>query len=497
MADDRNSGVPDEPRIFRPGDTFRGRQYVIEAFLGAGVSGQVYAVRHQFTGDRFALKVGHLTDRRDAKKVARSLVEALATYRIRHHNVVHVFDLACEDDGMVWQLMELYEGKAVGELLKRYGRFSPLYAVDIATEVAWGLRAAHEQQVIHRNVQPANIFVTTSGVVKVLDFSMAKVITSGLQTAAGMGSMGTMPYMAPEQLSGAPSTPQFDVYALGLVLWQMLAGRHPFEDSFRDLQRLVIRQKTENTPSLTSVGLPAYVDEVLQTATAKRPEHRFAGMWPMARALVDLRERLATDRTIAHLVHAVPTWERQHPIVRDPSGSSKYMGPKSLPLEAAPPEAPSARVVVPVQVEGQPRQSSPPSSRPPSALAATMEMTGVMAMPLGPSASSAATLKSFPAQGSRPRTELKATMRDLSPPTARGPARPSRLAIGLIALAVPLLFGFGAALAVILGPKPAESPVTRSSTTTVEQAPDATPIAVPGSDAAPPLNGSAVPSPPR
>jgi eukaryotic-like serine/threonine-protein kinase len=319
----------EQPRVFKPGDHFLRYHYDVEAFLGAGASGQVYAVRHRFTGDRFALKVGHLKDRSNARKVARSLIEAKATYRIQHQNVVRVLDLACEDDGLVWQIMELLEGKSLAELLQRYGRFSPLYAIDVALEVAWGLHAAHEQQVIHRDVQPRNVFVTANGVVKVLDFSLAKVIPSGLQTTRGKRSMGTTAYMAPEHLKGAPATPQFDVYALGMLLWQTMVGRHPFEEHLRDLSSLVLKQIQEDPPSLAqATGLPAYCDDLVRSATAKDTRQRYAGMWPMAQALLELRQRLAADPVAASLVRHRPAWEAQHPVLRDPAGWSQYRAPK-------------------------------------------------------------------------------------------------------------------------------------------------------------------------
>lgn len=119
-----------------PGTPFRQYPYVIESLLGVGHSGEVYAVRHKFTGDRFALKLSHLPLVMDAKKIARALAEARAAYGLRHHNVVRVVDLACEDDGQVWQLMELLEGRTLADVLSRFGRLSPLYAIDVALEVA-------------------------------------------------------------------------------------------------------------------------------------------------------------------------------------------------------------------------------------------------------------------------------------------------------------------------------------------------------------------------
>jgi serine/threonine protein kinase len=114
--------APEEPRIFKPGDLFLHGRYEIESFLGEGASGQVYVVRHRFTGDRFALKGSHLADRESAATIAAELAAARASYRIQHRNVVRIFDLACEPDGMVWQIMELLQGQTIGDLLARFGR---------------------------------------------------------------------------------------------------------------------------------------------------------------------------------------------------------------------------------------------------------------------------------------------------------------------------------------------------------------------------------------
>ncbi len=348
--DERGEGMAqalEERRVFKPGDPFLGYQYVVEAFLGAGASGQVYRVRHRYTGDRFALKVSHLTDRPSAAEVARNLAEAGATYRIHHRNVVRVFDLACERDGMVWQLMELLEGSSVGDLLARSGAFSPLYAIDVAVEVAWGLHEAHEHQIIHRDVHPANVFITTRGEVKILDFSLAKVIPAGLETTRDQRAKGTLAYMAPEHIRKAPPTPQFDVFALGTMLWQMLVGRLPFEGAGDDNTMMLVRRQLLEEPEslVTAAGLPACCDVVIRGATAKDPQHRYPGMWPLAQALRTLRETLVAEEG-APFARVSNPWERRYPILSDPDSHQQYRPPRSLPEVSADPHLPSRRIVV-------------------------------------------------------------------------------------------------------------------------------------------------------
>ena len=334
------------PRIFKPGDVFH--HYTIVAFLGAGAAGEVYEVAHRFTGARYALKVGHLADRDNARKGARALIEARATHEIEHDNVVRVLDLAVEDDGMVWQLMELLDGHPVGALVQHHGALSPLYAIDIAIEVAAGLHAAHEQQVIHRDIHPWNVFVTARGRVKVLDFSLAKVLRSGLQTTRGNRGMGTAGYMPVEHARAALPTPQFDVFSLGTMLWEMLVGRHPYDAHRGNIMTLVRAQlAADPEPLVTAAGLPAYCDDVMRRATARDPAQRYAGMWPLMQALGDLRARLVADPEAPVIVRRPPLWERQHPILRGADvGESQYRPPRSLPRGSPEPHLPSKRIVV-------------------------------------------------------------------------------------------------------------------------------------------------------
>ena len=408
---------------------------MVESFLGAGASGQVYGIRHDFTHDRFALKVGHLKDRGSAKKVARALVEARATYGIRHHNVVSVIDIGCEPDGMVWQIMELLDGCSIEALLARTPRLSPLYAIDLAVEVAWGLHAAHEQQVIHRDIQPSNVFVTEAGHVKVLDFSLAKVIPSGLKTTHGRHTMGTTAYMSPEHLKRAPPTAQFDVYALGMLLWQMLAGRHPFAAHLDEMVALVNKQLHEDPESLvTAAGLPAYFDDVIRGATAKDPRSRYPGMWPLARALRELRERVRADPAAARLLQDPPAWERRHPIQPDPAGFSQYRPPQALPRESPAPHLPTARIVVAPGVVGPGGGALPAVPREPRAVAATVPMAVVEVVPSLPVA--------VGAPASRRLDVAPATVRRLAPRGSR------RAWVALLAAPVLLAVGLGVWFAV-------------------------------------------------
>ena len=263
-------------------------QFKMVRTLGAGFHGEVWLAEHLHTGVPFAFKFMHLEDSKDAKKVQRALETAKGTYRIDHANVIKVHDLGCEPSGMVWLRMDYLEGKSVAELL-RQGALSLLVALDIAIEVAWGLAAAHELGIIHRDIKPDNVFMTRDGVIVVLDFSIAKVISAGIRTTVRRTGMGTAPYMAPEHLGGAHPDARFDIYALGIMLWEMIVSFHPFHDVLRDTEALIRRQLHVNPAPLSVVAqLPVEVDEIIRRASAKDPAARYGTIIEMAQAMARL-----------------------------------------------------------------------------------------------------------------------------------------------------------------------------------------------------------------
>ncbi|WP_437658007.1 serine/threonine-protein kinase [Sorangium sp. So ce1182] len=342
-SDVSDAGEPIERQVFQPGQVFH--QVEVVRFIGAGYSGEVYEVRHRITGARCALKIMHLRDRKDARKAERSLAEAHGTFGIQHANVVEVFDIGCEADGTAWMLMEFLDGPTLTTVLERQVRLSPLFALHVALEVAWGLDAAHENQIIHRDVKPDNIAFTADGSVKVVDFSIAKVIPYEMRTTQRNVRLGTCAYMAPENLDGAEADARFDIYSLGLVLWEMIAGHHPFHDAFHDRTLLVRRQFFTDPEPLSEVaGLPAYVDEVIRRATAKEAAARYLTMAEMAQAMIALRSRLEKDDAEGRISLVVPPGEP--PVPGRSRARAVYRPPATGPTLEVPRPEPSARVVV-------------------------------------------------------------------------------------------------------------------------------------------------------
>lgn len=294
---------------FDPGHVFHSLR--VERFLSAGAHGEVYAARHLATGEPFALKIMALADVAGVGAVRRALAAARGAYGVDHPNVAKVHDLGCEADGIVYIVMELLQGCSLDALI-RWGRVSAVFALSVAVEVAKGLAAAHGALIVHRDVKPPNLFLVRAGphrtAVKVLDFSMAKVFPEGIETTAGRrAGLGTVAYSAPEQLSGAVPHPGFDVYGLGMTLWELLAGRHPFQSVLRDPEALIRHQRAVMPPLLSEVaGLPPRIDEVVRRAIAKEPAARYRTMGEMESALRALRAWLVDEDRAGRLMLVVP-----------------------------------------------------------------------------------------------------------------------------------------------------------------------------------------------
>jgi eukaryotic-like serine/threonine-protein kinase len=260
------------------GQLVPGTVYRLVRRLGKGGMGEVYEVEHTMLGCPRALKVlaGDLAGRNDLAERLRAEARGLA--RLNHPNIVEVFDLAFAADGRIFLVMELLQGRTLRALLREQRKLSPSLAVRTMAQVLDGLAAAHAAQLIHRDVKPENIFVCPNGVIKLLDFGIAKAVaawTSHAQlTAAGM-TLGTPRYMAPEQIAGKPVDARTDVYAVGLVLWEVLAGRAPFDDT--DPAQLADNKRHRGVPSLADAapGLDPTLAAAVMQACAREPAQRF------------------------------------------------------------------------------------------------------------------------------------------------------------------------------------------------------------------------------
>jgi tRNA A-37 threonylcarbamoyl transferase component Bud32 len=306
----------DDAERFAPGAQVG--EYVIERFVGAGAMGEVYAGRHPVIGKRVAIKVLRNDLAASAEAAERFIREARAVNQIEHENVVDVFAFGRLDDGRLYLVMDLVEGKSLRAALVD-GPLDLDLALMILDTIADALDAAHARGVVHRDLKPDNIVLSkaTPPKVFVLDFGIAKLISTanageqtGPGTLTGQGTwLGTPGYMAPEQWSADGAGPASDRYALGVIAFELLSGAPPFSAS--SVPGMMEQHFRADVPALSArgaVGLPAALDKVLARALAKDPDARF----PTARAFVDaLRAAAGSGAQRARGAVAAPTASRK------------------------------------------------------------------------------------------------------------------------------------------------------------------------------------------
>ncbi len=297
-----------EAAISAPG-TALGR-FRIDGTLGRGGMAVVHLAQDTELGRPVALKLmaDHCAD--DAAFRARFAREAQAAARLSHPNIVQVFDIG-EEAGLPFIVMEYVEGETLGDTLARERRVAPERAVEIARECCAGLACAHAAGLVHRDIKPQNLLVTTDGTIKIADFGVAHALDQTRLTLTG-SIVGTARYLAPEQTAGGPITPAADVYALGVVLYELLAGRPPHEGT--SLPELAIAKRDDPvTPLLElrpEVGpeLDAAVLACLAVSAADRPTAD-----GLAARLTPPRSPRAADQS--------PRADRRHPAEERAAGS--------------------------------------------------------------------------------------------------------------------------------------------------------------------------------
>jgi serine/threonine-protein kinase len=248
-----------------------GGRYRIGALLAAGGMGEVWAARDLLLDRAVAVKVlgGALAgDGRAAERLRR---EARAAGRLDHPNIARMLDLG-EQDGRPYLVMELLEGESLAARLDRAGPMAPAEAVRVVAAAADALEAAHRAGVVHRDVKPGNLFLTGDGEVKVLDFGIASAAGEATLTTGDL--LGTAAYLAPERVLGHQATAAADIYSLGVVLYELLAGRRPFQAT-SDLS-LAMAHVNADPPPLAQVApsAPPPLVAACTQAMAKDPSAR-------------------------------------------------------------------------------------------------------------------------------------------------------------------------------------------------------------------------------
>jgi eukaryotic-like serine/threonine-protein kinase len=266
--------------------------YVVEREIGRGGMGVVYLARHLSLGRRAAIKVLRPEAGGDPLQVQRFFNEARATSEIRHAHIVEVLDFGTlPDGGPSYLIMEWLEGRSLTEALRAAPRFALPRALRVASAIGRALGAAHARGIVHRDLKPDNVFLVERDgepdFVKVLDFGIAKLLgeRAASQLATRTGELvGTPSYMSPEQCRGLPVDPRTDVYALGVILYEMLTGRLPFQAA--GLGDLLLAHMIDPPPPLDA-GVPARVAQAVMRALEKDAARRFARMDELLRELGD------------------------------------------------------------------------------------------------------------------------------------------------------------------------------------------------------------------
>ncbi len=269
--------------------------YRIEAELGRGGMGVVYRARDTRLGRRVAIKVlpPWLADEEKARR--RLVAEARAAAAIDHPNIAVLHDVVETPEGVVALVFAHYDGETLRDRLRR-GPLAPDEALAIAGRIAEGLAAAHAHDIVHRDVKPSNVLLTPDDRVKILDFGVAAMLGAD-QTVSGRG--GTVAYMAPEQIRDEPSDPRTDLWALGVVLYEMVAGARPFRGGS---EAAVMRAILDDDPA----PLAPWLDPLLRRLLARDPDARFpsadAAIEAMATAQVDAAAGTDPEAGVAGVV---------------------------------------------------------------------------------------------------------------------------------------------------------------------------------------------------
>lgn len=348
-------------------------KYQIKKLLGAGGMGSVYEAYHRVIGKRVAVKVLHREFCSSPEIVQRFQREARAATSIGHPNIVDVFDMGAMEGGGFFQVIELLEGRSLGDELDANGPLSYARAVKILSQVADALAATHDKGIIHRDLKPDNVFLVNRpgdpDFVKLLDFGVAKMAdaNTGARTHTGM-AIGTPAYMSPEQAQGTKDIDhRTDIFALGVMTFEVLANARPFH---ADSYAMVLFQIcVGDTPQLALYrdDVPEGLQRVIERMLEKKKEARF----PDCRAV---REALAPFAGFdgAPVLHGVAPERQPIPIsaikrVADPGSAATMAAVPSTPPVASPPTPSSTQPIpapaaAPASTSTQPMPSMPSQS---------------------------------------------------------------------------------------------------------------------------------------
>ena len=260
--------------------TLLDNRYRIGTLVGQGGMAVVYRAHDETLDREVAVKVLRSEYASDEDFSRRFRQEARNAASLSHPSIAPVFDTGVHDD-LQYIVMQLVEGPDLEAVLAERGRLPLGEAARIVTEAAEALQAAHDRGIVHRDIKPGNILLTPDGDVRIVDFGIARALADAVITSPGL-VIGSLPYCSPEQILGEPVGPASDVYSLGVVLYEAITGRRPFDGAAPAAALLRVREDPP-PPSAVAAGIPAALDELVLRALERDPRARY----PSARAMAD------------------------------------------------------------------------------------------------------------------------------------------------------------------------------------------------------------------
>ncbi len=315
--------VPEAPVDPLVGRTIDGR-YQVEGVLGQGGMGVVYKAKHVVLGKALAIKVLKADVSRDQEIIARFRQEAQSASGIGSQHIIDISDFGQLSDGSTYFVMEMLDGRELTKVIENDRPIPPERVVNVAKQLCDALGAAHERGIVHRDMKPDNVFLikrgNTKDFVKVLDFGIAKVGGASSKLTRAGQVFGTPHYMSPEQCSGQNVDHRTDIYALGVILYEMSCGRVPFDAD--NLMGILTKHIYEQPIPLHQlpppVNVPAGLEAVILTCLAKQADARYQSMAEV-RADLESFERGMTPNAVVEAV------DRRTAPLPDPTGSHSVM----------------------------------------------------------------------------------------------------------------------------------------------------------------------------
>ncbi len=306
-------------------DLLLNNRYELLRPLGQGGMARVYLARDKFLARQVAIKVLHPSLSDDRRFLSRFRREAEAAAALNHPHIISVYDVGNDGD-LHYIVMEYVQGLDLKELLLQSGALPPRRASDLGAQVASALHYAHQRGLVHRDVKPHNIMVMPSGLVKVADFGIAKLL-SEVSISDDSSLLGTAQYISPEQAQNGSVTPQSDIYSLGAVLYEAVTGFLPFPGENAVAVALAHVREQPVRPSTLHTDVPSELEAIILRAMSKNPRDRFSSAEEMASALQDWERATYSYATVpAGATEPVQAGERSVQPTRTHRSSGRLSG---------------------------------------------------------------------------------------------------------------------------------------------------------------------------